>query len=145
MKVFEWFFSSSSSSQQQLSSGAIDIIAIQRKDGSITCSPFHIKLGKGCKKGEKKLVKIKVNGKELQSVSMRLGSVGEAFFVEKVKTMILNSSSNNLSGLDSSGAKATVPSGLVSLASGVISPSFDEESSKQETAKLSFSPSIIER
>jgi phosphatidate phosphatase LPIN len=140
MKVFEWFFSSSSSQQQQLSSGAIDIIAIQRNDGTITCSPFHIKLGKGCKKGEKKLVKIKVNGNELKNVSMRLGSVGEAFFVEKIKTMILNSSNNNLSGLDSSSAKVTAPNGLVSLVSGVVSPSFEEESLKKKTVELSFSP-----
>ena len=56
------------------------MIAIKRSDGKIECSPFHVKLvrvGKG-----KKVVKLKVNGKSV-SLSMKLGSAGEAFFIEK--------------------------------------------------------------
>lgn len=66
-----------------LPSGAIDVIAVRQPDGSLICSPFHVKLGRSCKKGEKKLVKLRVNGKEVD-VCMRLGPAGEAFFLKKV-------------------------------------------------------------
>lgn len=67
-----------------LPSGAIDVIAIRQLDGSLTCSPFHVKLGRTCKKGEKKLVKLRVNGKDVD-VCMRLGPAGEAFFLKRTR------------------------------------------------------------
>ncbi len=81
MNVLEWFLGA-----QTLPAGAIDVIAVRRDDGSLLCSPFHIKLGKASKKGEKKMVKIRVNGKEVE-VFMKLGQAGEAFFVERTKEM----------------------------------------------------------
>eukprot|EP01039_Chlorochromonas_danica_P000059 gene59-63_t len=65
-------------------SGAIDVIAVRQPDGSINCSPFHVKLGTTCKKGDKKVVKLKVDGREV-NVLMRLGPAGEAFFLKRTK------------------------------------------------------------
>lgn len=48
-------------------------------DGSIKCSPFHVKLAKG--KKDVRLVKLTVNGKETD-LKMKVGRAGEAFFVE---------------------------------------------------------------
>lgn len=48
-------------------------------DGSIKCSPFHVKLAKGRK--DVRLVRLKVNGKETD-LKMKVGRAGEAFFVE---------------------------------------------------------------
>lgn len=65
-------------------SGAIDVIAVRHPDGSINCSPFHVKLGTTCKRGDKKVVKLKVDGREV-NVLMRLGPAGEAFFLKRTK------------------------------------------------------------
>jgi phosphatidate phosphatase PAH1 len=69
--------------QTPVPSGAIDdVVAVRQSDGSRNCSPFHIKLARGCKKGEKKLVKLRVNGKDVD-VCMRLGPAGEVFFIKR--------------------------------------------------------------
>lgn len=62
-------------------SGAIDVIVVQQDDGSLACSPFHIRFGKWrlLRPFEKK-VEFKVNGKK-QEFPMKLGEGGEAFFV----------------------------------------------------------------
>ena len=61
--------------------GAIDIVAIRHINGSIECSPFHVKLtNKG--RDRSKLVQLRVNG-QLTTVLMKLGPAGEAFFVER--------------------------------------------------------------
>lgn len=91
MSLFEWassFVGGSTNTQ----AGAIDIIAIRRSDGSLSCSPFHVKLGKIPKKGEKKLVSLKVNGKDVP-LSMKLGPAGEAFFVERTREVNMRNSS----------------------------------------------------
>lgn len=80
MNVIEWLLGG----QNNPSAGAIDVIAVRRADGTIACSPFHVKLSKGAKRGEKKIVKIHVNGTE-SKVSMKLGVAGEAFFVERTR------------------------------------------------------------
>lgn len=80
--VIEW--ASSVLGAQNIQAGAIDVIAVRHSDGSITCSPFHVKLGKIPKKGEKKIVTLKVNGQDV-SLSMKLGPAGEAFFVERTR------------------------------------------------------------
>lgn len=72
------------------STGAIDVIAIRRADGSLCCSPFHVKLGKASKKGERRLVTLRVNSEDV-SLSMKLGPAGEAFFVEKARDYIYSS------------------------------------------------------
>jgi len=79
--VFEWAVSSVLGSPNS-QSGAIDVIAVRKPDGTLSCSPFHVKLGKASKSGEKRIVKLKVNGKDVE-LSMKLGPAGEAFFVER--------------------------------------------------------------
>lgn len=81
MNVFEWAVSSVLGSPNS-QSGAIDVIAVRKPDGTLSCSPFHVKLGKASKSGEKRIVKLKVNGKDVE-LSMKLGPAGEAFFVER--------------------------------------------------------------
>ena len=80
--MLEWVLGSPSAQ-----AGAIDVIAVRRADGTLSCSPFHVKLGKASKKGEKKIVKLKVNGKDVD-LSMKLGPAGEAFFVERTREYV---------------------------------------------------------
>ncbi|KAJ3949426.1 lipin Ned1 [Colletotrichum fioriniae] len=62
-------------------SGAIDVIVIEREDGSLNCSPFHVRFGKfSLLRPYEKKVEFKVNGVK-QPYSMKLGEEGEAFFV----------------------------------------------------------------
>jgi len=62
-------------------SGAIDTIVVEREDGSLACSPFHVRFGKyQILRPSDKKVEFRVNG-ELQDKSMKLGEGGEAFFV----------------------------------------------------------------
>src|ERR1700712_3868246 len=62
-------------------SGAIDVIVVEQEDGSLACSPFHVRFGKFSllrpseKKGE-----FRVNNAK-QDYAMKLGDGGEAFFV----------------------------------------------------------------
>lgn len=81
MLVVEWLIGA----PQQ--SGAIDVVAIKKNDGSISCSPFHVKLNKGSKHGDRKVVKLRVNGVEAK-LSMKLGPAGEAFFVERTRERV---------------------------------------------------------
>ena len=62
-------------------SGAIDVIVVEQDDGSLACSPFHIRFGKWrlLRPSEKK-VDFRVNGHP-QECPMKLGEGGEAFFV----------------------------------------------------------------
>mmetsp|Transcript_20209 Transcript_20209/g.29016 ORF Transcript_20209/g.29016 Transcript_20209/m.29016 type:complete len:1153 (+) Transcript_20209:94-3552(+) len=68
----------------QAPSGAIDMVVVRKADGTMSCSPFHVKLPVGRKNTGNKLVKIRVNGKDVK-LSMKLGTAGEAFFVERTK------------------------------------------------------------
>lgn len=62
-------------------SGAIDVIVVQHDDGSLACSPFHVRFGKfSLLRPSEKKVEFKVNGIK-QDYSMKLGEGGEAFFV----------------------------------------------------------------
>lgn len=62
-------------------SGAVDTIVVERADGSLACSPFHVRFGKyQILRPSDKKVEFRVNG-ELQDYSMKLGEGGEAFFV----------------------------------------------------------------
>ena len=62
-------------------SGAIDVIVVQQEDGSLACSPFHVRFGKfSLLRPSDKKVEFKVNGVK-QDYSMKLGEGGEAFFV----------------------------------------------------------------
>lgn len=62
-------------------SGAIDVIVIEQTDGSLACSPFHVRFGKfSLLRPSDKKVQFKVNG-AIQPYAMKLGDGGEAFFV----------------------------------------------------------------
>ncbi|RJE18687.1 hypothetical protein PHISCL_08971 [Aspergillus sclerotialis] len=62
-------------------SGAIDVIVIEQEDGTLACSPFHVRFGKfSLLRPYEKKVEFKVNGVK-QEYSMKLGEGGEAFFV----------------------------------------------------------------
>eukprot|EP00696_Hemimastix_kukwesjijk_P006710 gnl/Hemi2/18501_TR6115_c0_g1_i2.p1 gnl/Hemi2/18501_TR6115_c0_g1~~gnl/Hemi2/18501_TR6115_c0_g1_i2.p1 ORF type:complete len:223 (+),score=56.31 gnl/Hemi2/18501_TR6115_c0_g1_i2:236-904(+) len=62
-------------------SGAIDIIVVAQPDGTLSCSPFHVRFGKlQLLRSREKVVSIAVNGRPAD-LRMKLGSAGEAFFV----------------------------------------------------------------
>lgn len=62
-------------------SGAIDVIVVEQEDGSLACSPFHIRFGKfSLLRPFEKKVEFRVNGDQ-QEFPMKLGEGGEAFFV----------------------------------------------------------------
>uniref|UniRef100_A0A8C2WS67 phosphatidate phosphatase n=1 Tax=Cyclopterus lumpus TaxID=8103 RepID=A0A8C2WS67_CYCLU len=66
-------------------SGCIDVIVVQQPDGSLQCSPFHVRFGKmGVLRSREKVVDIEING-EPASLHMKLGENGEAFFVEETE------------------------------------------------------------
>jgi phosphatidate phosphatase LPIN len=62
-------------------SGAIDVIVVEQEDGSLACSPFHVRFGKfSLLRPSEKKVEFQVND-EKQDYAMKLGDGGEAFFV----------------------------------------------------------------
>lgn len=62
-------------------SGAIDVIVVEREDGTLACSPFHVRFGKfSLLRPYEKKVEFKVNG-VTQPYPMKVGEGGEAFFV----------------------------------------------------------------
>lgn len=76
--IIRWALSSSKS---ETLSGAIDVIVVEQPKGELQSSPFHVRFGKvELLRGE--IVHIRVNGVEVP-LKMRLGSAGEAFFVER--------------------------------------------------------------
>ena len=64
-------------------SGSVDIISVLQPDGSLKSSPFHVRFGKNMLliKTNRKLVDIYINEVKTELV-MKLGSAGEAYFVE---------------------------------------------------------------
>ena len=69
-------------------SGAIDVIVVEQEDGSLACSPFHIRFGKWrlLRPSEKK-VEFVVNNRQ-QDFPMKLGEGGEAFFVFETRESV---------------------------------------------------------
>ncbi|XP_041950601.1 phosphatidate phosphatase LPIN1 isoform X1 [Alosa sapidissima] len=66
-------------------SGCIDVIVVRRPDGSLHCSPFHVRFGKmGVLRSREKVVDIEINGEPV-SLHMKLGENGEAFFVKETE------------------------------------------------------------
>ncbi|XP_060025936.1 phosphatidate phosphatase LPIN1 isoform X2 [Lagenorhynchus albirostris] len=64
-------------------SGCIDIIVVRQPNGSLHCSPFHVRFGKmGVLRSREKVVDIEING-EAVDLHMKLGDNGEAFFVQE--------------------------------------------------------------
>ncbi|XP_007456967.1 PREDICTED: phosphatidate phosphatase LPIN1 isoform X2 [Lipotes vexillifer] len=67
-------------------SGCIDIIVVRQPNGSLQCSPFHVRFGKmGVLRSREKVVDIEING-EAVDLHMKLGDNGEAFFVQETDT-----------------------------------------------------------
>ncbi|XP_041465308.1 phosphatidate phosphatase LPIN2-like isoform X2 [Lytechinus variegatus] len=65
--------------------GAIDVIVVKQPDGSLVCSPFHVRFGKmGVLRSREKIVDIQINGEPVD-LYMKLGESGEAFFVEEME------------------------------------------------------------
>ncbi|PBP20286.1 nuclear elongation and deformation protein [Diplocarpon rosae] len=62
-------------------SGAIDVIVVEQEDGTLACSPFHVRFGKfSLLRPYEKKVEFRVNDAK-QDYAMKLGEGGEAFFV----------------------------------------------------------------
>jgi len=69
-------------------SGAIDVIVVEQEDGSLACSPFHVRFGKyQILRPSDKKVEFKVNDAK-QDYAMKLGEGGEAFFVFETSASI---------------------------------------------------------
>ncbi|KAA3673475.1 phosphatidate phosphatase LPIN [Paragonimus westermani] len=63
--------------------GAIDVLVVEQPDGSFTSGPFHVRFGKlTAISPADKIVEIYVNGSYVDFLRMRLGSAGDAYFVE---------------------------------------------------------------
>ncbi|XP_063001625.1 phosphatidate phosphatase LPIN3 [Elgaria multicarinata webbii] len=63
--------------------GCIDVIVVRQPDGSLLCSPFHVRFGKlRVLHSSEKVVDIEINGEPV-NLHMKLGDNGEAFFVEE--------------------------------------------------------------
>ncbi|KAF7247888.1 Phosphatidate phosphatase LPIN1 [Varanus komodoensis] len=66
-------------------SGCIDVIVVRQPDGTLQCSPFHVRFGKmGVLRSKEKVVDIEINGESVD-LHMKLGDNGEAFFVEETE------------------------------------------------------------
>ncbi|XP_061735199.1 phosphatidate phosphatase LPIN1 isoform X2 [Nerophis ophidion] len=69
-------------------SGCIDVIVVRQPDGSLQCSPFHVRFGKmGILRSRDNLVDIEINGEPV-SLHMKLGENGEAFFVKEAESTL---------------------------------------------------------
>ncbi|KAM9482476.1 phosphatidate phosphatase LPIN2 isoform 1-T2 [Clarias gariepinus] len=67
--------------------GGIDVIVVRQPDGSLLCSPFHVRFGKlGVLRSKEKVVDIEINGEPVD-LHMKLGDNGEAFFVEENESL----------------------------------------------------------
>ncbi|KAM6991774.1 phosphatidate phosphatase LPIN1 isoform 2-T2 [Tautogolabrus adspersus] len=66
-------------------SGCIDVIVVRHPDGSLHCSPFHVRFGKmGVLRSREKVVDMEINGEPVD-LHMKLGENGEAFFVQETE------------------------------------------------------------
>uniref|UniRef100_A0A8C8DUJ6 phosphatidate phosphatase n=1 Tax=Oryzias sinensis TaxID=183150 RepID=A0A8C8DUJ6_9TELE len=66
-------------------SGCIDVIVVKQPDGSLQCSPFHVRFGKmGVLRSKEKVVDMEINGDPVD-LHMKLGDNGEAFFVQETE------------------------------------------------------------
>ncbi|CAF4481583.1 unnamed protein product [Rotaria magnacalcarata] len=64
--------------------GAIDIVVVRQEDGTLRCTPFHVRFGKlGVLRNQQNKVYITINGNPVEDLYMELGEAGEALFVEE--------------------------------------------------------------
>eukprot|EP00731_Ephydatia_muelleri_P010514 Em0005g1100a len=91
-------------------SGAIDVVVVKQKDGSLKSTPFHVRFGKlgVLRTGDlKKEVEIEVNG-TLIDLKMTLDESGSAFFV-KSKSEEVSSISRACAGIAHTQCAVGVP------------------------------------
>eukprot|EP00050_Salpingoeca_kvevrii_P018557 m.75725 g.75725 ORF g.75725 m.75725 type:complete len:710 (-) comp8092_c0_seq4:231-2360(-) len=63
-------------------SGAIDVVVVRQPDGTLRCSPFHVRFGKfSLLQPAERVVHIRINGRKISDIRMKVGGGGEAFFV----------------------------------------------------------------
>ncbi|UJR31952.1 hypothetical protein I4U23_019425 [Adineta vaga] len=64
--------------------GAIDIIVVKQEDGTLRCTPFHVRFGKlGVLQSSQNKVYITINDVPVEDLFMQLGEAGEAVFIEE--------------------------------------------------------------
>ncbi|KAI1486708.1 LNS2-domain-containing protein [Biscogniauxia mediterranea] len=126
-------------------SGAIDVIVVQQDDGSLYCSPFHVRFGKfSLLRPYEKKVEFKVNGVK-QEYAMKLGEGGEAFFVFETSDAIPQSLQT--SPLVSPASSPPFPPERNTSSNGLQEPEFlqlDGDSSKPRSLAISRpGPSVL--
>ncbi|KAH9906362.1 LNS2-domain-containing protein [Xylariomycetidae sp. FL2044] len=130
-------------------SGAIDVIVVQHEDGSLCCSPFHVRFGKfSLLRPYEKKVEFRVNGIK-QEYAMKLGEGGEAFFVFETNDTIPQSLQT--SPLVSPASSPPLPPDRRGSSSGLTEPDdlqLDNEPGKPRsltTAGAAFDPQRLSR
>ena len=82
-KIFTWGKDLYKDLNAATLTGAIDIIVVENADGSLVCSPFHVRFGKlGVIRSKEKDVDIFVNDEQVD-LSMKLGDSGVAYFIQE--------------------------------------------------------------
>lgn len=121
-------------------SGAIDVIVVEQADGTLACSPFHVRFGKfSLLRPYEKKVEFRVNGKK-QDYAMKLGEGGEAFFVFETSDTIPQSLQT--SPLVSPASSPPLPPGRAATTSILQDPPpFELDEDENEDSK-SRSPSL---
>jgi phosphatidate phosphatase LPIN len=121
-------------------SGAIDVIVIEQEDGSLACSPFHVRFGKfSLLRPYEKKVEFKVNNIK-QNYSMKLGEGGEAFFVFETTDQIPESLQT--SPLVSPAASPPNVSTEQLTPTGLAEPTFLDITDSEKKRKPNGSPTV---
>ncbi|CAM4821302.1 unnamed protein product [Rotaria magnacalcarata] len=126
--------------------GAIDIVVVRQEDGTLRCTPFHVRFGKlGVLRNQQNKVYITINGNPVEDLYMELGEAGEALFVEEeTGTQCLSpnqhlESSDSNKVLDPDSAIATdsrsQPSNI-DCSSQIINKQFDEEKAQENNEPI---------
>ncbi|KAL9652289.1 hypothetical protein ABK040_011948 [Willaertia magna] len=64
-------------------SGAIDVVCIEQPDGTLKCTPWHVRFGRlKVMRSREKVIRIMVNGK-LTELCMKIGEAGDSYFVHE--------------------------------------------------------------
>lgn len=82
-KIFTWGKDLYKDLNTATLTGAIDVIVVEQADGTLRCSPFHVRFGKlGVLRSKEKEVDIFVNNEPVE-LGMKLGDSGVAYFVDE--------------------------------------------------------------
>lgn len=121
-------------------SGAIDVIVVEMEDGTLSCSPFHVRFGKfSLLRPSEKKVEFRVNGKK-QDYAMKLGEEGEAFFVFETSDTIPQNLQT--SPLVSPASSPPLPPGRAATTGALQEPpplALDEDKGKTQSTSTTFS------